>query len=82
MPATNAPMSWGMILAITAGVVVVTGMVLGGLYQLLGAAPGFASVGAPAGIVAAFLIMRRRMALAAQAKAAADTRPGPAEASR
>lgn len=61
------PMSWPLILAILVATAAVTGLVLGALGVVMGSVPGTAGVGAVTGMVGAYLLQRRKQALAIRA---------------
>ena len=63
-------LGWGTIIAVMAGVGLVTGLLLGLMSEGLGLSPNTTTggVGASVGIVGAILIMRRRAALEREAK--------------
>lgn len=76
-------MSWGMIAALVAATGMFFGVVLGFIGSRLAAPPGqmTAGVGASMGVVAAFLVTRRRMAQA-QARLRGGDAAGPGGAPR
>lgn len=59
-------LGWGTIIAILVGVAVVTGLLLGLMVELLGLSSRWTTggLGATVGVVGAFLVARRRAALA------------------
>ena len=68
--AADAPMGWGKIVVILLGVALVAGLVMGLVGELLGLSGGATGggIGGATGVTAAYLIMRRKAALEAQAR--------------
>ena len=66
--AADAPMSWAKIVVILLGVALVAGLTMGILGEVFGLSTGATSggIGGATGLTAAYLINRRRAALAAQ----------------
>lgn len=56
----RAPLTWGGIVALSVGVALVAGLLIGLLDAAAGIHPGTAGIGAVTGSVAAILIARRR----------------------
>lgn len=70
MAASDAPMSWAKIIGILLVVALAAGLTMGLLGELLGVNAGATGggIGGATGITAAYLISKRRAALAAQRK--------------